>query len=122
MGASSYFFPSGIFCSNDYGDCSYAHSVLQSLLMHPLMKIEYEYFSNLIHSCNLNNNRFRLTKELLNIYKTINKNQPANSSNIINSYLKIANENIQSFGNNYKLKKKILFILCFIFCSFYIWN
>ena len=120
MGASSYFFPSGIFSPNNYGDCSYAHSVLQSLLMHPLMKIEYEYFYNLIHSCNLNNNRFRLTKELLNIYNKINENQPANSRKIIDSYLKIANENIQSFGNNYKLKKKILFILCFIFCRFYI--
>ena len=120
MGASSYsyFFPSGIFCPNNYGDCSYAHSVLQSLLMHPLMKIEYEYFSNLIHSCNLNNNRFRLTKELLNIYKTINKNQPANSSNIINSYSTIANENIESLGNNYKFKEKDPFHFMLYFLQF----
>ena len=120
MGASSYsyFFPSGIFCPNNYGDCSYAHSVLQSLLMHPLMKIEYEYFSNLIHSCNLNNNRFRLTKELLNIYKTINKNQPANSNNIIESYLTIANENIKSLGNNYKFKEKDPFHFMLYFLQF----
>ena len=77
------------------------------------MKIEYEYFSNLIHSCNLNNNRFRLTKELLNIYKTINKNQPANSSNIINSYLKIADENIESLGNSFfeLIKSLTLFLI-----------
>ena len=119
MGASShsYFFPSGIFNPNN-GDCSYAHSVLQSLLMHPLMKIEYEYFSNLIHSCNLNNNRFRLTKELLNIYNKINENQPANSRKIIDSYLKIANENIQSFGNNYKFTEKDPFHFMLYFLQF----
>ena len=100
MGAAAYYIPSGISSFNNYDDYSYAHSVLQSLLMHPLMKFESEFFSNLLKSNNMNSNRFRLTSELLNIYNKINKRQPADSSKIIGLYFAIANEKIESLGDN----------------------
>ena len=90
MGASCYnnkIFPSGIIYQPNVNnkDYSYAHSVLQSLLLNPIMN-ESGGFLNIILLNNNNNNykdKYPLTNEIMNIYQTINSRRTAYSNNLI---------------------------------------
>ena len=100
MGAipnNNFKYPARLEAPYNYGDCSYVHSVLQSLLMHPIMKEAQNIFNN----GNMNLNNIRLTNEMLNLYNKINQNSIANSKNIIDLFFIIANENVNNFGDNF---------------------
>ena len=89
MGAGGNGF-AGINTNQNFGDCSYAHSALQCLLMHPIM-----------NECSLNQqilfnniNRFQLTCEIINLYNSIKQRQTGNSSNFIQLFLNLYNQKI----------------------------
>ena len=89
MGAGGNGF-AGINTNQNFGDCSYAHSALQCLLMHPIM-----------NECSLNQqilfnniNRFQLTCEIINLYNSIKQRQTGNSSNFIQLFLNHYNQKI----------------------------
>ena len=104
--------PAGFSANINYGDCSYIHSVLQCFLMHPLMK----EINNLFNFNQFNNNRFRLTIEMLKLFKTINKGNIGNSTDIIDLYDKISSENRNILGNDkrYLLKDPYHFLYYFL--------
>jgi len=95
-------FPAGLNVDRNYGEFSYIHSVLQCFLMHPLMK-------EIINNSNYyfqNNQRFRLTNQMINLFDAINQGNIGNSKNIIDLFYQIAAENQQSFeGDNRYLSK-----------------
>ena len=94
--------PAGLNVDRNYGEFSYIHSVLQCFLMHPFMK-------EIINNSNYyfqNNQRFRLTNQMINLFDAINQGNIGNSKNIIDLFYQIAAENQQSFeGDNRYLSK-----------------
>ena len=102
MGASSHNnnnFSVGLNSPVNYGDCSYIHSVLQCLLMHPIM----ERAQN-IRIMNPNNKM--LTTEIFHLYNEIKQRRTANSKNIIDLFYKIADEKKDSLGNDCRFAKR----------------
>ena len=89
MGAGGNGF-AGINTNQNLGDCSYAHSALQCLLMHPIMKEGSLNQNNLFG----NINRYQLTCEIINIYNSVKGGQTGNSSNFIQLFLNHYNQKI----------------------------
>jgi hypothetical protein len=111
---NSLVFPAGLSAHKNYGDCSYIHSVLQCFLMHPLMK----EINNSFNFNQLNNNRFRLTIEMLRLFNTINQRNIGNSSNIIDLYYKILGENRNILGNDNRFLLKDPYHFLYYFLHF----
>ena len=108
----------GINSTMSNGEYSCFHSVLQCLLMHPIMKVCWDKYNYLINHINNNNNRYPLTREIIKMYSFIIKGQTANSSNFIRLFQNIVNQNRNSFGINdaYSIKSpgQFLYILLFL--------
>ena len=108
----------GINSSKSDEECSCFHSVLQCLLMHPIMKNCWDKYNFIINHINNNNNRYPLTLEIIKMYSFIIKGQTANSSNFIRLFQNIVNQNRNSFGINdaYSIKSpgQFLYILLFL--------
>ena len=111
---NSLVFPAGLSANRNYGDCSYIHSVLQCFLMHPLMK----EINNSFNFNQLNNNRFRLTIEMLRLFNTINQGNIGNSTYIIDLYDKISDENRNILGNDNRYLLKDPYHFLYYFCTF----
>ena len=104
--------PAGLNVDSNYGEFSYIHSVLQCFLMHPFMK-------EIINNSNYyfqDNQSFRLTNQMINLFDTINQGNTGNSKNIIDLFYQIVNEKLDSFGGDdrYKLKDPYHFLYFFL--------
>ena len=107
----------GINCNIIDGECSCFHSVLQCLLMHPVMKICFNKYNSIINNIN-NNNKYPLTLEIIKIFNTIMQRKTANSSNFINLFRNIFNFNKNKFDNidvySINTPGKFLYFLLFL--------
>ena len=99
------------------GECSCFHSVLQCLLMHPVMEICFNNYNLNIDNINNNNNKYPLTFEIIKIYNTIMQRKIANSSNFINLFRNIINQNKNNFENinAYSINTPGLFLYFLLF-------
>ena len=88
----------GMNCYMTDGECSCFHSVLQCLLMHPVMKICWNKYNFNINNIKNNNAKYPLTLEIIKIYSTIMQGKTANSSKFINIFRNVFNQNKNNFG------------------------
>ena len=88
-------------------DYSYAHSVLQCLLVHPFMyEIDNFINQNMNNDIFNNDNNFLLTKELYSMNKRILKGIPAVSNNILEIFKNYVEKNKNVFQNIEEVYKK----------------